>query len=240
MDTRKARQPQIYAQLCYIGVPIFQPALKLSAWSERGPLITTGNCHYNLHLPAPLCSPRYSTRYDLFQHRERLDILCIGIESQPLSSARRTNRASLRLNFKSSSTVYGSRALSKPIYVVSIRFHENQEFFFHLCYKSPLHSDNWIGKFICSVNGKMQTASRSSLVPFQFRKRTGSIAGILGQRLISLISLIGWGIRSNRLIGSEINLNFSGKFCYVILIPVMFSFDVFISVWKFDTLSMYI
>lgn len=29
--------------------PIFQPVLKLLARSERGPLITTGNCHYNFH-----------------------------------------------------------------------------------------------------------------------------------------------------------------------------------------------
>lgn len=46
----KRGQPQIYAQLCYTGVPIFHPALKLSAQPERGPLITAGNCHYNPHL----------------------------------------------------------------------------------------------------------------------------------------------------------------------------------------------
>lgn len=29
--------------------PVFQAVLKLLARSERGPLITTGNCHYNFH-----------------------------------------------------------------------------------------------------------------------------------------------------------------------------------------------
>lgn len=58
----KRGQPQIYAQLCYTGVPIFHPALKLSAQPERGPLITAGNCHYNphLHLSPSLLPPSLS------------------------------------------------------------------------------------------------------------------------------------------------------------------------------------
>lgn len=34
----------------YTEPSVFQPVLKLLAQSKRGPLITTGNCHYNLSI----------------------------------------------------------------------------------------------------------------------------------------------------------------------------------------------
>lgn len=85
----KRGQPQIYAQLCHIGVPIFHPALKLSARPERGPLITTGNCHYNPHLHlSPSLSLSLSSQYSsstLFP--QRLDILCIKVNHFERESA---------------------------------------------------------------------------------------------------------------------------------------------------------
>lgn len=73
----KRGQPQIYAQLCYTGVPIFHPALKLSAQPERGPLITAGNCHYNPHLhlsPSllPLSLSLFSVLHPSLQPTSRL------------------------------------------------------------------------------------------------------------------------------------------------------------------------
>lgn len=83
----KRGQPQIYAQLCHIGVPIFHPALKLSARPERGPLITTGNCHYNphLHLSPSLSLSLSSQCSTLFP--QRLDILCIKVNHFERESA---------------------------------------------------------------------------------------------------------------------------------------------------------
>lgn len=75
----KRGQPQIYAQLCYTGVPIFHPALKLSAQPERGPLITAGNCHYNPHLRlSPSLLPlSLSSQCSTLLCSQRLDVFSV-------------------------------------------------------------------------------------------------------------------------------------------------------------------
>lgn len=86
----KRGQPQIYAQLCYTGVPIFHPALKLSAQPERGPLITAGNCHYNPHLRlSPSLLPlSLSSQCSTLLCSQRLDCI-LRIQSRPFRRAHR-------------------------------------------------------------------------------------------------------------------------------------------------------
>lgn len=101
----KRGQPQIYAQLCYTGVPIFHPALKLSAQPERGPLITAGNCHYNPHLRlSPSLLP---------------PSLPLSLLSAPLSSLQPTSR----LYSPYSKSTVSSSASIPPFYSPLVFFH---------------------------------------------------------------------------------------------------------------------